>query len=217
MKNRMTLIALSAVALILVFVFGSSIYKSEEIKRLNFMAQENAKIFVPDHAPQLGSKSASVFLVEFLDPECESCRMFYPEVKKILSEYKDKVTLVIRYAPFHQNSKYAVKILEAARKQDKFWQVLELLFMYQPEWADHHNPKPEIVWKYLPETGVNIEKLRTDMNDQSIETIISQDIQDGQKLGVRATPSFFINGSPLREFNMQELRKQIDDELAKSK
>jgi len=138
-------------------------------------------------------------------------------VKKILSEYKEKVTLVVRYAPFHQNSKYAVKILEAARKQDKFWQVLELLFMYQPEWADHHNPKPEVVWKYLPETGLNVEKLRMDMNDPSIETVIGQDIQDGQKLGVRATPSFFINGSPLRAFNMQELRKQIEEELAKSK
>ena len=69
---------------------------------------------------------------EFLDPECESCRMFAPKVKKLVEMYHGQVKLVIRYAAFHKNSKHAIRVLEATRKQNKYKESLNLLFDYQP-------------------------------------------------------------------------------------
>ena len=95
--------------------------------------------------------------MEFLDPECESCRELYPYVKQIMAKHKDRVRLVIRYAPFHPNSEFAIRILESLRLQGKYWEGLELLFEHQPEWGSHHNPKPELIWGLLPELGVDVD------------------------------------------------------------
>ena len=63
--------------------------------------------------------------MEFFDPSCEACRAFYPIVKSLVNSSFGQVRLVVRYAPLHQGSDTAVKILEAAREQGKYWQALE--------------------------------------------------------------------------------------------
>lgn len=213
MKNKKILIAASIVILGVLFFAGVKIYKAEEARRLGFIVQENFKTFVPDHAPKLGPDNPEVYLVEFLDPECESCREFYPLVKMLMSEFEGKIQLVIRYAPFHENSGFAVAIIEAARKQNKYWEALEVAFQYQPYWGSHHNPRPELLWNYLPEKGIDVEQIKVDMNDPAIEKIVEQDIADGKKLGVRLTPTFFINGKPLEDFGYDQLREAIMNEL----
>ena len=51
--------------------------------------------------------------------------------------------LVVRYAPLHQGSDTAVKILEAARLQGKYWEAVEKAMAFQPQWASHDHPRPE--------------------------------------------------------------------------
>lgn len=211
----MIIIVVAVVVLIGGFFAASQLYKGKEAERLDFVAKENFKKFVPDYSPKLGSLTPEVYLVEFLDPECESCRAFHPLVKMLMDEYEGKIQLVIRYAPFHGNSKLIIKILEAARKQGKYWETLEVLFQYQPQWGSHHHPRPDLVWTYLPEAGVDIEKIKADMNDPEIEAMIAKEIQDGQDLGVRATPSFFVNGKPLENFGLEPLRDLIRQNLQK--
>jgi len=213
MKNKKLLIILSAFILIVIFFVGTKYYKSYEKKRLGFLATENASTFVRDYSPTMGSDDARIYLVEFLDPECESCGKFYPYVKNLMADYKGKIKLVVRYAPFHKNAKFVIKILEAARMQGKYWETLELVFRHLPEWGNHHNPKPELIWTYLPEIGLDVEKIKIDMNDPKIAKMIEQDISDGKKLGVRATPTFFVNGKPLKKFGPQYLKQAIESEL----
>ena len=67
----------------------------------------------PD-SPAQGPENARVILVEFLDPECEACRAFYPTVKKILKEYEGRIRFVVRYMTFHSNSVLAASATEAA-------------------------------------------------------------------------------------------------------
>ena len=152
-------------------------------------------------------------MVEFLDPECESCREFYPYVKMLLKENEGKIQLIVRYAPFHGNSRFVIRILEASRKQGKYWEVLENLFQYQPLWGSHHEPKPDLVWKYLPETGVDIEKIKKDMMDPAIDEMIAREVSDAENLGVRGTPTFFVNGKMLQIFGYEPLRELIQKEL----
>lgn len=213
MKNKILLIAIAVFIVLVTFVTAFKFYKSNEAEKAFEIAQSYASKFVPDYAPKLGPDDAKVKLVEFLDPECESCREFYPLVKMILDEAGGKVQLVVRYAPFHGNSKFAIKILEAARKQGKYWEALETLFRYQPQWGSHHHPQPELIWNYLPESGVDIAKIKVDMNDPAIDTMIASEEAAVRELGVRGTPSFFVNGKPLQTFGYEPLRELVFEAL----
>ena len=109
-----------------------------------------------------------------------------------------------------------VKILEAAKRQGKFWEALEVMYESQPAWASHHQPQPEKIWEYLPWAGVDLNQLRSDMNDPKFVEIIAQDLADGRSLGVNKTPSFFVNGTPLTSFGFEQLKTLLDDEVAKA-
>ena len=149
-----------------------------------------------------------------MDPACETCKSFHPFVKKLLAENPDKIKLVLRYAPFHDGADYFVKILEAAKKQDKYWETLEVMYQSQHYWASHHNPQPELIWLFLPGAALDLEKLKNDMNDPAIERIITQDLADAKALNVTKTPGFFVNGKPLVTFGDTELRQLLEAEIA---
>ena len=117
--NRKIVFGISAVALVAAFIIASSLYRSQRANKLGFMAQENASTFVRDHSPIRGDDAAKVYIVEFTDPACETCAAFSDFVKQFMAAYPGKIKLVIRYAPFHHGSSDVVKILVAARKQDK--------------------------------------------------------------------------------------------------
>jgi protein-disulfide isomerase len=214
MKNKKLMTVIITIGLLIVAYFvAASFYKEKVSKEVEEKSQKQSELFVREYSAKTGPESARVTIVEFLDPECESCRQFYPYVKEILRKNKDKVQLVIRYAPFHPNSEFAVRIIEAARLQGKYWEALELLFKYQPQWGSHHDPKPELIWEYLPELSLDVEKLKQDMNDPRITSIIKQDILDAKTLDVRATPTFFINGKPLEKFGLNYLQQAVENEL----
>ncbi len=126
MKQK-TLFIVAAIVLLLVFLLGTLAYKSEKTDPSAQQAERNRALLVRMHSPTLGKADAPVVIVEFLDPACETCRAFYPLVKAMLAENPDRIRLVLRYAPFHNGSDQVVAVLEAARKQDKFWPALEAL------------------------------------------------------------------------------------------
>jgi protein-disulfide isomerase len=199
--------------LFFVFVFASSYYKGKQVEKYGFMAEENAATFVRDHSQALGNDDAKVYLVEFMDPACETCAAFSPLVKQIMAANPGKIKLVIRYAPFHDGADYFVKILEAAKKQGKYWETLDVMYKSQPYWASHSNPQPPRIWQFLPEAGLDIEQIKTDMNDPAIVKLIEQDLADAKTLNVRKTPGFFANGKPLQTFGYQQLQNLIYSEI----
>lgn len=211
--KKQNIVIISAICLVIVFVLGSYFYKNQRSKRLGFMAKENASTFVREHSLTIGNDDAKVYIVEFFDPACETCRAFYPLVKNLMAANPGKIKLVMRYAPFHDGSDYVVKILEAARKQGKYWETLEVVYKYQPHWASHHNPQPQLLWQVLPEAGLNIEQVRNDMNSPEIAKLIEQDLADAKTLNVRKTPEFFVNGKPLPSFGYDQLIELVGAEL----
>ena len=208
MTNRNVFIA-SLVAVFLSFGVLFFWYTHKEKQKV---AQAAPTSLMRESAMALGREGASVTVVEFFDPECESCRYFHPYVKSLVKGYGDRVRFVFRYAPFHGNSKTVIKILEASRKQDKYWETLETLYQYQPQWGDHHNPRPELIWDFLKPI-VDVTKIRDEMNDPSVDELIQKDLSDGAALGVRMTPSFFVNGDPLTRFSYEDLKNLIETHL----
>jgi len=203
----------SCLALIVVFVFANSYYKGQQSKKYDFLAKENASIFVRDHSSTLGSAEAKVYLIEFMDPACETCADFFPLVKQIMDANPGKIKLVIRYAPFHDGSDYFVKILEAAKKQGKYWEILEIMYKTQSSWAIHHTPQPEMIWQFISQSGLDLEQLKKDIEDPAITKIIEQDLADAKILNVQKTPGFFVNGKPLQIFGYPELQELIQSEI----
>lgn len=179
----------------------------------NSASPADSALLVRDHSPIKGAKDAKVTVVEFLDPECEACRAMHSTVKSLLSEYDGKIRLVIRYMPFHRNSRYAASALEEAREAGKFDQALDLLFKMQPEWGDHHRPRPELIPFYLKQFGMEESKLNVFYLVSKFKERMDIDHADGKRLGVKATPTFFVNGKKLHSIGYEPLKAAIDEAL----
>ena len=210
---KYVMFGLACLVMVFGFVFARSYYQENQVEKFGFMAKKNASLFIRDYSQTLGSDDAKVYLIKFTDPACETCAAFAPFVKEMMDVYPGKIKLVIRYAPFHDGSDYFVKILEASKKQGKYWETLDIMYESQGYWASHHNPQPEKIWQFLPRAGLNIDLIKKDMNDPAIIKIIEQDLADTKALNVKKTPGFFVNGKPLQEFGYRQLQQLIESEI----
>lgn len=212
--NQKTLFIVALTILLLVFTGGTFFYSAQQEKQASQLAESNRAALIRMHSPTLGKAEAPVVIVEFLDPACETCRAFYPRVKEMLAANPEQIRLVLRYAPFHKGSDKVVAVLEAARKQGKFWPTLEALLASQAEWAPHHTPQLDLVWPHLEGLGLNMEQMAFDLTAPEIAKVIEQDLADAKTLNVTKTPEFFVNGKPLPSFGWEQLQGLVDEALA---
>jgi len=221
---------LGAVAAVVIIVAGVATYfynrsaqaPKPAVTSSNTSKPAGGELIRPD-SPVLGPADAKVTLVEFYDPECEACAAFSPVVKKLLKENEGKIRLVARYMPLHPNSVAAANFLEAANEEGKYWQAMDTLFQKQGEWGTKHGPPtptsgpsvPELFDKYAMEMGLNLGKVSSAVKENRYKEKIERDKKDGQGLGVRRTPTFFVNGRELVRFGEPDLRALINEEMNK--
>lgn len=213
MKISKLLLGGVAATLVVLFVVGANWYRGQQATTAQDAAQTGGALLVPPYSPTQGPAQAPVTLVEFFDPECESCRAMYPIVKRVMAEFDGRVKLVIRYMPLHQNSAYAATLLEASRAQNRYWEFLEIVMLRQPEWASHQAPRPDLLLTYAPQVGLDVEQLKVAAADPQILARLRQDQSDGMALGANKTPTFFVNGKPLVQLGYPSLRAAIQAEL----
>ena len=211
MKQK-TLFSVAVVFLLLAFVGGVLLYTAGTGHESQLPDEKRAAL-IRMYSPAEGKADAPVVIVEFFDPACDTCRAFYPLVKNMLKTHPDRLRLVLRYAPFHEGSDKVVALLEAARKQGKFWETLEAVFASQPEWAPNHVAQLNLVWPHLQGLGLDLDKVRADMNAPEIANVIAQDLADARTLNVTQTPEYFVNGRPLPSFGYEQLQTLVNDEL----
>lgn len=211
--NRTHLFVGAAVALGIAVFVGALLYLIQRSQPSAPTVERRQVGLVQFYSPTVGNPEAKVHIVEFLDPACETCASFYPEVKRILAANPDKVRLTVRLVPFHNGSDYVVKILDAARKQGKFWQALEALLANQAYWTRNHTVQAEYVWRPLEGLGLNIEQLKADMNAPDAAQRAEQELKDAKTLKVTQTPEFFVNGRPLPSFGLEQLQALVREEV----
>lgn len=214
--NRRNLI-LSVLALGVAGFGGATWYATRPgpVAEAEPVAPELAEALIRSYSPVLGPEDAPVTIVEFFDPACEACRAFYPVVEAIMAEHGDAVRVVIRYTPFHgAASEEAIRVLEAARMQGVFEPVLEAVLREQPRWASHGAPEPGLILEIAATAGLDAEAARTQMLAPDVVAILNQDRADVETVGVRQTPTFFVNGKPLDPFGEAELRSLVAAEVA---
>lgn len=207
---KRTLFAATGLVLVLGFVLAATMFRERRAAELDTLAEKQDSIFVRPYSPTLGDEDARVVLVEFTDPACETCAAFSPLVKRLMEKHPGKIRFVIRYAPFHQGADEVARILEAARKQDRFWETLDLLYRSQGSWIQHHQVVLDQVWVVLTLGGLDLERLRKDLADPRIGEIVAQDLADAETLGVRKTPGFFVDGRPLEPFGVEPLVELVE-------
>jgi protein-disulfide isomerase len=164
-----------------------------------------ADLLIRAHSPVLGPADAKVTLVEFFDPSCEACRAFHPVVKEIRKQFPTQVRVVMRYTVFHEGSDEAVRILEVARMQDKFEQVLDAILEKQPTWALHEGPDMAVAWRVAGAVGLDLKKSETERLFPGIVGVLNQDAADVKALGINSTPTFFLNGKRLEDVSLESL------------
>jgi len=214
-NSQFGLIAAVVGVLALVVVAAVFLYQSEAPVPLQDEAAARQEALASEHSPTMGNPNAKVQLVEFIDPACGTCALFFPMVKQWMAQVPGQIHLSVRHIAFHDGSDYAVRILEASRNQDKYWQTLEAMLASQDQWVQNHVVQPEKIASAIAGVGLNMEQLMADMNAEEITQRIAKDKQDSVVLLVSATPEYFVNGRPLPSFGQQQLANLIKEELGK--
>lgn len=212
MKQK-SIFTLAAVLLIAAFIVGAFFYKNQKTEQAAQLAAKNQISLVRADAPSFGNADAPVHIVEFFDPACGTCREFYPLVKNLMAAHPGKIRLTMRYAPFHPGSDQVVKVMEAARKQGQFQQTLEALFSSQTVWVQNHTAQADLIWSPLSGLGLDMERIKSDMNSPEIARTIAQDLADAKTMNVTMTPEYFVNGKPLPSFSFEQLQRLVDEAL----
>lgn len=206
-----------------VLTFGIAIFaaliwfetRPPSVAQPNSVQPEIAEELIRSYSPIMGPEDAPVTIVEFFDPACEACRAFYPVIKDIMAEHDGLVRVVLRYTPFHgAASEEAIRVMEAARMQDVYIPVKEAILEYQPRWASHGEPAPGLILGIAEQAGLDVEAAQNQMKAPQTLAILNQDRADVETMGVRQTPTFYVNGKPLDPFGADELRALVAAEVA---
>ena len=213
--SRTSLVAVAVAVLALGLVAAAFLYEGDNIESLQSETAARQAALASEHSPTVGDPGAKVHIVEFIDPACETCALFYPMVKQWMAQVPGEIRLSIRHVAFHAGADYAVRILEASRKQDKYWETLEALLASQRKWTEHHTVQPDKILPAIASVGLNMEQLMVDMDAKEVLQRIEQDKKDSILLKVSGTPEYYVNGRPLPSFGQQQLADLVREELGK--
>ena len=158
---------------------------------------------IADHV--YGNKDSKVILFEYGDFQCPGCGAAHPTVKAVTEKYKEQMAFVFRNFPLttiHPNARAAAAAVESAGINGKYWQMHNMVFENQKSWSDASaNDRTDLFSQYAVNVGV-AEKAFTDtLNNKStqINRKIDFDRALGGKVGVNATPTFYLNGKKLEQ------------------
>ena len=171
-------------------------------------------------AHTLGPANAPVHLEEFGDFECPPCGMFHPILEQMHEEFGDKLHITFRefpLVPTHQHALAAASAAEAAGLQGKFWEMHDRLYERQNAWKTQFDVRP-VYEGYAREIGLDIDRYNRDMNGDLVGRRISQDGIRGHSLGVKGTPTVFVNGRevPFDSLPAEKLRVVIQTEIERA-
>ncbi len=163
--------------------------------------------------PSSGPETAAVTIVEFSDFECSFCSRIAPTLKRIQQEYGEKVQIVFRQFPLNNIHPLAAKAAQAslcAYEQDRFWEMHDLLFE-QPR-----RLQPDDLKTKAAKLELDMEAFSACLESDEYAGRVKQDLREGAKVGVTATPALFINGQALSGSRpYQEIVPLIEKELHK--
>lgn len=195
--------------------------KLEDDLRQKLFQKYNAKFLIKeipvvarnvsaDDDPARGKNDAPVTVIMFSDFQCPACAGTHPILKQVLAEYADKVRFVVRDFPLitiHENAFPAAIAANAANRQGKFFEYVELLYQNQS------NLDRQSLVRYAAELKLDLKRFEADLLDPQLADEVRKDLTDGKKLGINATPTVFVNGISVRELSAESFRRAVERAL----
>lgn len=166
-----------------------------------------------------GDPKAKVVVVEYSDFQCPACRAYYPITRELTTEFGGQIAFVYRHFPLigiHANAELAARAAQAASKQGKFWEMHDLLFEKQEEWAKTADIKP-LFRSYASLVDISVDQFETDWNSTEIKNLVKAERTSAIKFGLSGTPSFFINGKQIQNpTSVEAFRASIKEAINKN-
>ena len=162
---------------------GQAVNSGNEIKDINDFIRPNNPVF--------GKKDAPITILAFIDFECPYSSEAYADFKKIMSKYEPVIRVIFKNLPLinlHPDAMVAAEAGMCANEQNKFWPYYDLLFTKK----DLEN-NPFVA--YAEELGLNQDKFSICLGEEKYLPQITQDVSDAVSLGLRGTPTYFVNGA----------------------
>lgn len=140
-----------------------------------------------------------VQILKYSDYSCPACKAYIPSQNELKREFGDKIEIEYRYFPLSgfQFSRLAAHSVEAARNQEKFKEMHDMVFEYQEVWTQGN--ALEHFTNYASEIGMDLDQFKQDLESEEIHNRVESQRQEGIRRQVTATPTFFINGQKLRQ------------------
>ena len=163
-----------------------------------------------------GNPDAPVTLEEFGDFQCPPCGKFSEFVEELLKEYNPRLRLVFRNFPLsgHEHAREAALAAEAAGLQGKFWEMHDTLYREQDTWSKAPNVR-ELFESYAGTIGLDMDQFKKDVDGDKARERVDSDRALADFLGVKATPTLFINNRPVepKDKNPEGVRAAINAAL----
>lgn len=167
-------------------------------------------------APIWGKESAAVTVVEFSDFQCPFCSRAAETVTELKKKYNGKIKLAFKHfpLPMHKDARPAAEASMCVNEQgvDKFWKFHDLAFKNQDK-LDTASLE-----KYAKDSGADAAKFADCVKAGKFKDFVQKDQEYGEKIGVKSTPTFFINGQLISgAVPIEQFSEVIDEELANAK
>jgi protein-disulfide isomerase len=191
----------------------SRLTKSKPVEVYFEKPKMDVKVELAEHTPILGKKGAKVTIVEFSDFQCPFCSRGADTVHEIAKKYGNKVVIGFRHfpLPMHKEARPASEASMCVNEQgaDKFWKFHDKVFKNQQSLDDAN------LEKFAKESGANIDKFKECYSSKKYAKVVQEDMDYGEKVGVRSTPTFFVNGQIVNgAVPIEQFSEMIDEELS---
>jgi protein-disulfide isomerase len=170
--------------------------------------QPRLRVVVGEGDPSKGAAEPLVVIVEFSDFGCPHCGRAADAFAELVAAYPQDVRLVFKQfpLPMHPDAEIAARATIAAAAQGRFWAMHDRLFAMR-------KTKREDVVEYAKELGLDVASFEAALDDPATAARVQADKDLGVSVGVRGTPSFFVNGRPFSgALPPDKLREIVDGE-----
>jgi protein-disulfide isomerase len=154
-----------------------------------------------------GPADAAITLVQYGDYECPYTRLSRHSVHQLQREFSNSLRFIFRHFPLediHPHARAASAAAEAAAQQTDFWTMHEYLFEHQEALEDAD------LQRYAVALGLDADRFARDRTAPDVENRIDRDLASGERSGLLATPTFYVNG--IRHdggYDLESLRSAI--------
>jgi protein-disulfide isomerase len=181
-------------------------------KQFNPLDPAVKEIVTGDGSPSKGKAEARIQIVEYSDFECPYCSRVGGPLKQLQAKYPRDVAVTFKHFPlgFHKNAQKAGEASLAAHAQGRFWDMHDIMFENQKALTE------DKLLAYAGQIGLDVEKFTADLKAGTFAAKVKADMAEGQKIGVRGTPSVYIQGrkySPGSGYNVPGLEKILAREF----